>query len=144
MYRDLVTNNELCTELRGWVSTFRDPGLYEMYFTARPGITTDAVLAKVDAALRQVTDQVIADDELVRAKARLELGLVQSLETMSGKAEQIGFYDTVLGDPAAAFRRLEAYRRVTAGEIRTAARRYLTLDARTMIRVVPEKSEAAE
>lgn len=144
MYRDLVTKNELCTELRGWVSTFRDPGLYEMYFTARPGITTEAVLERVDAALREVRAEVIAEDELVRAKARLELGLVQSLETMSGKAEQIGFYNTVLGDPAAAFRRLEAYRRVTAGEIRTAARRYLTLDARTMIRVVPEKSEAAE
>ena len=28
---------ELCTELRGWVSTFRDPGLYEIYVTARPG-----------------------------------------------------------------------------------------------------------
>jgi len=144
MYRDLVTQNELCTELRGWVSTFRDPGLYEMYFTARPGTTNDAVLARVDESLRNVKEELIADDELVRAKARLELGLVQSLETMSGKAEQIGFYDTVLGDPAAAFRRLEAYRRVTAGEIRTAARRYLTLDARTMIRIVPEKAEAAE
>lgn len=144
MYRDLVTQNELCTELRGWVSTFRDPGLYEMYFTARPGTTNDTVLARVDESLRKVRDELIAEDELVRAKARLELGLVQSLETMSGKAEQIGFYDTVLGDPAAAFRRLEAYRRVTAGEIRTAARRYLTLDARTMIRIVPEKAEAAE
>ncbi|MBS2013448.1 MAG: insulinase family protein [Deltaproteobacteria bacterium] len=144
MYRDLVTQSELCTELRGWVSTFRDPGLYEMYFTARPGVSTDAMLAKVDEALRKVIGEVVGDDELVRAKARLELGLVQSLETMSGKAEQIGFYDTVLGDPAAAFRRLEAYRRVTAGEIRTAARRYLTLDARTVIRIVPEKAEAAE
>ena len=38
---------------------------------------------------------------------------MQSLETASGKAEQIGFYDTVLGDPAAAFSRLEAYRRTT-------------------------------
>jgi zinc protease len=81
---------------------------------------------------------VVTDEELARAKARLELGLVQSLETASGKAEQIGFYDTVLGDPAAAFRRLETYRRVTAGELRTAARRYLTLDARTLIHVLPE------
>ncbi len=84
------------------------------------------MLARVDAELRKVIDEVVTDEELVRAKARLELGLVQSLETASGKAEQIGFNDTVLGDPAAAFRRLEAYRRVTAGEMRTAARRYLT------------------
>ncbi len=145
LYRELVTKEELCTELRGWVSTFRDPGLYEMYFTARPGVPMEKSLAGVDAELVRVRDEVVAEDELVRAKARLELGLVQSLETMSGKAEQIGFYDTVLGDPAAAFRRLEAYRRVTAGEMRTAARRYITPDARTIIRVVPERAkEAAE
>ncbi len=138
MYRDLVTTREVCTEIRGWVSTFRDPGLYEMYFTARPGTAGADVLALVDAGLQKVRDEVVTDEELVRAKARLELGLVQSLETASGKAEQIGFYDTVLGDPAAAFRRLEAYRRVTAGEMRTAARRYLTLDARTIIHVLPE------
>jgi len=144
MYRVLVTEKELCTDLRGWVSTFRDPGLYEVYFTARPGVTAADVVARGDAELARVREEVVTEEELERAKARLELGLVQSLETISGKAEQIGFYDTVLGDPAAAFRRLEAYRRVTAGELRTAARRYLTLEARTVIRVVPETTAAKE
>lgn len=143
MYRELVTKDELCTELRGWVSTFRDPGLYEMYFTARPGVTREQMLGKVDGLLRAVCEEPITDEELIRAKARLELGLVQSLETASGKAEQIGFNDVVLGDPAYAFRRLEQYRRVTSGEIRTAARRYLTLNARTLIHVVPDASAEA-
>ena len=142
MYRELVTTREVCTDVRGWVSTFRDPGLYEMYFTARTGTTGADVLARVDAELLKVKEEVVTEEELERAKARLELGLVQSLETASGKAEQIGFYDTVLGDPAAAFRRLEAYRRVTSGEMRTAARRYLTLDARTIIHVLPETAAA--
>jgi zinc protease len=142
MYRELVTTHEVCTDLRGWVSTFRDPGLYEMYFTARTGTAGADLLARADAELAKVRDEVVTDEELERAKARLELGLVQSLETASGKAEQIGFYDTVLGDPAAAFRRLEAYRRVTSGEMRTAARRYLTLDARTIIHVLPEIAAA--
>ncbi|MDB4942509.1 MAG: Protease precursor [Labilithrix sp.] len=143
MYKQLVTTHEVCTELRGWVSTFRDPGLYEMYFTARPGVTRETVLGRVDEELRKVCEEPVTEEELVRAKARLELGLVQSLETASGKAEQIGFNDTVLGDPAAAFRRLEAYRRVSAGELRTAARRYLTLDARTIVHVIPDKSEGS-
>jgi zinc protease len=144
MYRELVTKREICTEVRGWVSTFRDPGLYELYFTARPGISGDEVLAAVMPELARAKDAILGEEELARAKARLELGLVQSLETASGKAEQIGFYDTVLGDPASAFRRLEAYRRVTAGEIRTAARRYLVDSARTIVRVVPEQAGTQE
>ncbi|MBX3208448.1 MAG: insulinase family protein [Labilithrix sp.] len=143
LYHELVTTRESCTEVRGWVSTFRDPGLYELYFTARPGIAGDDVLRALAAELARVKDELVADEELDRAKARLELGLLQSLETTSGKAEQIGFYDTVLGDPAAAFRRLERYRRVTAGEVRTAARRYFVDEARTIIRVLPEPETEA-
>lgn len=138
MHRVLVEKRELCIDVRGWVSTFRDPGLYELSFTARPGVTSAQILEVVDAELARAREELVTDAELARAKARLELGLLQSLETASGKAEQIGFYDTVLGDPAAAFRRLETYRRVTAGEIRTAARRRLLQHARTMVRVVPD------
>ena len=144
LYRELVIANESCTEVRGWVSTFRDPGLYELYFTARPGVASDAILATLDAQIERVKTELIEAEEIERAKSRLELGLLQSLETTSGKAEQIGFYDTVLGDPTAAFRRLERYRRVTAGELRTAARRWLVNDARTIIRVLPEPETEAD
>jgi len=143
MHRELVTNKELCTDVRGWVSTFRDPGLYEMYFTARPGASGDAVLEAASRELARTREELVTPEELARAQARLELGLLQSLETTSGKAEHIGFYDTVLGDPAAAFRRLEAYRRVTAGELRTAARRYLKESGRTLVRVFPDTEAAA-
>lgn len=145
LYRELVTKRELCTDVRGWVSTMRDPGLHEMYLNARPDKRSDDILAVLDEELERARRDVVSDEELARAKARLELGLLQSLETAAGKAEQIGLCDTVLGDPAAPFRRLESYRRATAGELRTAARRYLVPQARTIVRVVPERAaEAAQ
>lgn len=146
LHRELVTTRELCTDVRGWVSTFRDPGLYEILLTARPGVDAERILPVIDHELSRAHGSLVEPEELARAQARLELGLLQSLETMSGKAEQIGFYETVLGDPAAAFRRLEAYRRVTAGDLRTAARRHILLAARSVIRVLPDTSakEAAE
>ena len=50
----------------------------------------------------------------------------------------------MLGDPTAAFRRLERYRRVTAGEIRTAARRYFVENARTIVKVLPDPDAPEE
>jgi zinc protease len=140
LYRALVVDSETCIETRGWVSTFADGGLYEMSGTAREGKTTGDILAILDREIARAVADVVTEDELARAKARLELSLLQSLETMSGKAEQIGFYETVLGDPAAAFRRLEGYRRTTASDLRKAARRYVSGGGRTLIRVVPDKS----
>ncbi|MCA9583834.1 MAG: insulinase family protein [Myxococcales bacterium] len=139
LYEELITQKELCTEVRGWVSTFRDPGLWEMYATVREGRSAAEVLDVFEAATARVRDGLVSDDELARAKARLELGALQGMDTASGMAEQIGFYDSLLGDPAGAFRKLEAMRRVTAGELRTVARRYLRPEARTLVRVVPEE-----
>ncbi len=137
-YRAMLIDKELATDLRGWASTFRDPGLFEVYLTARPGKTKDELLATFDHEITRLRDDLVTADELQCAKARLELGGLQSLDTASGKAEQIGFYDTVVGDPAGAFRRLEAYRRVTAGDVRRVARRFLVTRSRTIVHVIPE------
>jgi zinc protease len=144
-YRAMLIDQELATDLRGWASTFRDPGLFEVYLTARPGKTKSDLLAVFDREIARLHDETVSADELQCAKARLELGALQSLDTASGKAEQIGFYDTVLGDAAGVFRRLEAYRRVSAGDVRRVARRFLNTSARTIVHVVPEqnKEEAA-
>jgi len=61
----------------------------------------------------------------------------------SGKAEQIGFFETVLGDPSNTLRRIEAFRRITAGDLRRVARRYLVDSERTVLHVLPERAEAA-
>ena len=142
VYRSLIIEREIASEVRGWASAFRDPGLYECYATAREAHTTVELEAAIDLELARARDTLVTDDELARAKARLELSLLQSLETMSGKAEQIGFNEVVLGDPAAGFRRLEVYRRVTAGDLRRVARRFLVDRARTVIRVLPEEPDA--
>jgi zinc protease len=140
MHRALVIEREIASEVRGWVSAFRDPGLYELFATAREEHTTRELESVIDAELARAKSELVTDDELVRAKARLELSTLQSLETMAGKAEQIGFNETVLGDPAAGFRRLEAYRRATSGDLRRVARRYLDRE-RTVVRVVPDGDE---
>jgi zinc protease len=144
LYRALIIEGEICTDLRAWVSTFADGGLYEIYATARTGKTIADIEAVLYPELARARDEIVTDDELVRAKARLELGLLQSLETMGGKAEQIGFYETVLGDPSAAFQRLEVYRRLTASDLRKAARRYIKDHGRTCIRVLPDESVSEE
>ncbi|MFO0665796.1 MAG: pitrilysin family protein [Polyangiaceae bacterium] len=136
LHKLLVTEKECVSELRGWVSIFRDPGLFDMMFSVREGHTLEEVHALVNAELERTKSDLVTAAELERAKARLELGLLQTLDTANGRAEQIGFYETVLGDPAAPFRRLAAYRKTTPSDLRAAARRYLTTDACNVVHVI--------
>jgi zinc protease len=139
-HRAIIQQEEIATELRGWVSTFRDPGLFEIYGTARPGKTAADLLVSLDREIARVVAEPVAEIELEKVKAKVELALVQSLETASGKAEQIGFYSTVLGDPVGAFSRLEAYRRTTRSDLLRVARRYLIPGRRSMVEVHPEEN----
>jgi zinc protease len=94
----------------------------------------------LDEVLAEVVREPVTEGELERAKARLELGTLQGLETAAGKAEQIGFFETVLGEPNALFTKLAQYRRCTRGDLLRVARRYLVVEARTVVEVAPDGS----
>jgi zinc protease len=140
IYRGLVKQQEIATDMRGWVGTFAEPGLYEMYLTARGEHSAQELEDALETELELSRSSPVDDAELEKAKSRLELGFLQGLETVSGKAEQIGFYDTVLGDPGAGFSRLDEYRAVSAGDLQRVARTYLVASARTVLHVLPDGS----
>jgi zinc protease len=137
-HRVLVQNREIATEVRAWVSTFEGPGLFEIYATARPGHTARELLEALDGELERVVRDPVELREVEKIKARVELSLLQSLETAGGKAEQIGFHQVVLGDPAGALAKLQAYRRTTQADLLRVARRYLVRTARTVVEVLPD------
>jgi zinc protease len=138
VHRALVQDQEIASEVRGWVGGFRDPALYDIFVSARGEHTAEELLAALDAVLDEARREPVSAAELGRAKARLELATLQGLETVGGKAEQIGFYETVLGDPAALFDKLALFQRATVGDLLRVARRYLVPSARTVIEVFPD------
>lgn len=149
LHRRMVKELEIATEIRGWVGTTRDPALYDISLVARGEVTGEALLAAFDEEIAKVTGEAVSEAELDRAKSRLELGTLQSLETVSGRAESIGFYETVIGEPGALFSKLEGYRRVSRADVLRVARRVLSTSGRTLVLVRPsideeEDEDAAE
>jgi zinc protease len=148
LHQRMVRELELASEVRGSVGPFHDPGLFEVYAAAREGHTAEELLAVLDEELKKVMDAPVTAEEMARASARFELGLLGGLETADGKASTIGFYEAVLGRPAAAFERLDATRRLTQSDLLRAARRYLDPNQRSVILVRPDLAkpgaEAAE
>lgn len=144
IHRKLVHEMEIASDVRGWVGTFRDPGLFDIGLVAREGTDADALLSAFDAEIEKVLAEPVTETEVERARAKLELSALQGLETVGGRAETIGFYETVLGSPQAYFDKVAAYRRVTRSDVLRAARRYLVKDARTIVIVRPSGEEAGE
>jgi len=140
LHQKVVRELELATEVRAFVGPFRDPGLFEVFASAREGHTAEEILAVIDAEFERIKTEPITPEEIARAAARLELSLLAGLETVDGKASTLGFYEIVLGRPGAAFERLETTRRITASDLLRVARRYLLPRYRSVILVRPDLS----
>ena len=140
----LVHELELATDVRASVGPFHDPGLFEIGVSARNHHKGEELLEHIDVELKRIREEPVTDEEIERAMARLELGLVSSLETVDGKASTIGFYETLLSEPAAAFTRLTAMRRVKHSDLIRVSRRYLNPDSRTCVIVRSESPALAE
>jgi zinc protease len=138
LFRRLVEEEQLVAEMHGHVTPFEEPGLYELWFSLREGRRADRALRVVERELRRLAEEPVADAELGRVKSRVELAFLMALETASGKAEQAGFHEVVLGDAGLLFHRLDLFRRVVADDVRRVARDYLGADRRTRITVLPE------
>lgn len=141
-YRALVTEQEIATDISGWASTFRDPGLWELACTARTGVTAEALLAALDRGLDALHAQPITADERDRSVSRMELAFLRGLETVGGRAEQLGFYDAVLAEPTGAFARLEALRAVSVDDLRRVVTHWIQPRDRTVVLVHAETATA--
>jgi len=141
LHQRMVRELELASEVRASVGPFHDPGLFEVCAAAREGHTAEELLAVLDEEIRKVIETPVTEQEMARASARFELGLLGG-QTADGKASTIGFYEAVLGRPAAAFEKLDATRRLTQSDLLRAARRYLDSRQRSVILVRPDGAKA--
>jgi zinc protease len=136
--RLLVQERELCVSARAHVTPFRDGGLFDVWLSLREGVGPASVLELFDRELARFVDEGPTPAELTRAQNSLELSFLTSMETIAGKAEQIGFHESVLGDATRVFDRLETYREASVESVRDTARRYLVASQRSVVEVVPE------
>ncbi|MBM4359909.1 MAG: insulinase family protein [Deltaproteobacteria bacterium] len=143
-YRRLVHELELASEFGGQVGHFRDPSIIEVSITLREGVEVERVLEELEAILTELRRAPPSDAELARAKARTELSTFQGMQSSSGKAEQIGFCEVVLGDPAGLWSRLDACDRVTRSDLLRVARKYFVESVRTLLVVTPGGEDDGE
>ncbi|MGB3049435.1 MAG: pitrilysin family protein [Polyangiales bacterium] len=136
LHRMFCLDEELALSVRGSISPFVDPGLFEMWIVLRERKKKADALALLDREISRLGSEGPTPIELEKAISQLELSFLHSMETAGGKAEQIGFYETVANDGAAVFERLEAYREVSARDVKRAVAKYLRPSRRTRIEIV--------
>ncbi len=140
LHRLFCIDAELALSVRGSLAPFIEPGLFEIWIFLREGKHAREALKLLDREIARLGSEGPTAEELEKAIHQLELSFLHTMETAGGKAEQIGFYETVAHDGAAVFDRLAAYRKVKAGDVRRAVSRYLRPSRRTRVEILRQAS----
>ena len=138
LYRALV-DTELSTDAHFGASEFRDPGIAELNADVRDGVD----IAKVEDALlteiRKVQDEFVTDEEMEKAINQAEATLVYSQSSVSNRAYQLGFYESIYS-----YKYLDTYldriKSVSKEQIQRVAQKCLIEDNRTVGHFQPTTS----
>jgi zinc protease len=138
LYRKLVIDTEAASSVDTQLTPFRDPSLLRIAITTARGHSADEVVALIDREIAALVEQPPSAAEVDKAKAIAETDFWSLLVDVDGKAQELGHYETALGD----FRRLttiaERLTAVTAEDVARALRTYLVATRRTIVIAEPE------
>jgi predicted Zn-dependent peptidase len=135
--RQLVYEQELAV---GAVADFGwriDPGAFVIFAELGPRGSPAKAEAAIGKVIARVVEKGLTAAEMERAKNLLRARQLSELATHQGRAHAFGDAEILLGDWRAAWTMLDRYQKVTAAEVRKAARQVFDPQRRSVITLVP-------
>jgi zinc protease len=111
-------------------------GDFGITITPRPGHTLTALEAATDSVIDRLKREGPTADEMAKARAGIEFGLIGSLESNLGKAEMLNTGLVFFGDPGYFRTQYAKLRAVTAADVKRVANTYLGPN-RVVLSIVP-------
>jgi zinc protease len=137
-----VVEKRLATSAGSDLLAEKWPG-YFMVFASTPGASWVKGRDAVFGELARFRHEAVDEDELLKARRQLEIGMYSELETVEGQASNLGYYE-VLGDYRLAEQHREAIRQVTAEQIMHVANKYFTIDNCSLVTYLPSDASISE
>jgi len=138
LYRRLVREEELAIDVGGGIQETIDPFLFSINVKPRPGADLDKIDRIIEEELAKVKTEGITPQEYAKAMNIIRNDFYMSLQTISGKAGQLGSTELLTGDFARLFTVMDDYAAVKIDRIKAAAGKYFTANNKTVGKLIPE------
>ncbi|MEE2785723.1 MAG: pitrilysin family protein [Myxococcota bacterium] len=126
LFRRIVSESELAVSAYGYVPPLRGPGLYEMGFDLRPGLSAELVMEETRSVVEDFVRHGPTDAELLKAKNRIQTRFFSELQTAQRRAQALGYWE-VIHQAEYLMTRSDQYRSMTKETMLAAARKYLDM-----------------
>ena len=138
LYRRLVREEQLALRVDGGARETIDPLLFTIEVKPRPGADLEKIDLIIEEELTKIRDQGITPAEFEKAMNGVRTDFYRGLQTVAGKANQLGSYEVIYGDFAKLFTVMDDYGAVKIERVREVAAKYLVESNKTIGKLVPE------
>ena len=138
LYRRLVREEELAIDVGGGLSETVDPQLFSIIVKPRPGADLDRIDRVIEEELAKVRTDGLTAQEYDKALNIVRSDFYRGLQTIGGKANQLGATELVYGDFTKLFTIMDDYAAVTPDRIKAAAQKCFTEANKTVGKLIPE------
>ncbi len=125
LYRRLLRNERLFTNIDAYITGNIDPGLLIIEGKPADGVSIEAAEAAIWKELEILKNEPIPETELQKLKNKIESTLVFSETNVLNKAINLAFFE-LLGDADLINQEVAAYRKITTDDIQRVAKKILT------------------
>lgn len=141
LYQKMVYQDQSALGISGNCFSLEDPGLFFVFAVMQQGRTAEEGQQTLYEQIEKLKNEPVDPKELAKAKNQLESEFIFGLQSVSSKGQEIGYYQTVMGDYTALFDEANKYQAVTADDIMRVAQTYFDPKNRTVAILVPELPE---
>jgi predicted Zn-dependent peptidase len=145
LYRSLVRDKQVAVQAGGFsdMPGAKYPGLFMFYAVTASGKTNEEAEKAIQEEIKRLTTEKVSAEELEGVKKRARAGLLRSMESNSGLAEQLGTMQGLTGDWRNLFVRLKLLNAVTPEDISRVAKATFLENNKTVLVIEPLETTAA-
>jgi zinc protease len=123
---------------------YKDPGDYAIFVLHKPNFTGKQIVGQIQDEMARLQNEGIDAKELARVRTFVRSTRIAQLQSSLSRAQMLGQYEVLDGDPNYINTELEKYLAVTSQQIQAAAKKYFRPEVRTVMEIVPAPQPAAK
>lgn len=137
LYQKLVKGDESVVAIQGGVDERRGPSAWYIFALPKPGEDVVTIRKQIFEEIKLLATSGPTEEEMEKLRNSLCNDAVRGRQSTMYRAQRISEYALYDGDPQLFDSELALYLNITAEEIRTAVSRFLDVDNRVVLDIIP-------
>lgn len=144
LYQKLVKGDESVVSIQGGIDERRGPSAWYIFALPKPGEEVAAIRQQIVDEIRELGTSGPSAAEMEKLRNSLCNDTVRGRQSTMYRAQRLSEYALYDGDPTLFDSELDKYLAVTPEQIRSAVQRFLDVENRVVLDIVPQVSAAEE